>query len=552
MAALEELMIKQEQDGVIVRLLARADLAVVMIGAPACLRPSYFQARRAQAIDRLFLCPMEETDYLFGSAEGKVRETVLRALSHPAVHRIVLYQSCADYITHADYASLLEPLCASHGVSLFVYQRGSVSLARVDKEAVFARATAPGDDGAVVHEKWDKAGTPFSMPPAVSDYSAVCSALRGSDAMVCLMTSGGCGAALSTVDEVEKADNLYFSRISDVELSRGCAAPLAEKIEACARELGRKSVVLVGTAISSFFRYDMAEVRDRLEQNGLAVTCAETNGFGVPLRALSSLYLALDSRFAVNLPVRRGAGRGINLIGCAEAIQGPASLWEPVLDALTEKGLVPYIYGQGGAEQLVEARRARWNWVVSPAGLALAVRMQERDGIPYAVGMTFGAAALEGFCRELTKSRAMCTDCCASDLIVWENKGKRSDSSDSRTTLIIAEPYLGRGIEAACGARGVRRAVYLPDKAWQSFCIEAELLKDTVQINGRAALDEAVRKFDRVIADPLFEPYVHAASPRATFIPFPDYAVSGRTYAGGAFSPFGAQADAWLSNCFSQ
>lgn len=245
------------------------------------------------------------------------------------------------------------------------------------------------------------------LPPAAGDYSGAASVLFGLDCLVVLVDAGCCTRNYTEYDEPRwsrRRKTAFSAQLRTLEATLGDESRIIEQTCDMARELGVSCIALLGTPVPAVTGMDLAGIACEVEAAaGIPTIGIETSGFETYECGASKALAAL---------VRRFAQEGDGAVGSASEKLGmpdePLRDWAPRVNIL---GLSPQDFSceedmdtctrwfeEAGAQvvfvtdsnytlaDVAAAGSADASVVVAWSGLEAARQLEERFGVPYAIG----------------------------------------------------------------------------------------------------------------------------------------------------------------------
>lgn len=369
-------------------------------------------------------------------------------------------------------------------------------------------------------ESTGRGATASLLPTYSSDEFGICSALYELGGMVVMHDASGCNSTYTTHDEPRWYDHesmVYISAISEAEAILGDDNKLIKDICDAAKELKPKFVAIVGAPIPYMIGTDLKAIARVLEKElgipcyGFAANGMQGYGLGISM-ALAEIVKGIEPCEKSQRDKLR-----VNIVGATPldyALNGSVdSMKEWLESAGFEAGCS---IGMGSSlEELERAYDADVNLVVSYGGLKAAKQMKRTGGIPYVIGVPYGANG-EWLAKKL-----------AGEVIEAAEPAEAGTESARHTAVII-----GEGVTAVAMAEAIDTEFNLSTKVLCATDTAREILREgdretpSEDAVVRALAEE---KPELVIADPFYMAIV----PKGTeFYPMPHEAFSGRIYDG--------------------
>ena len=351
----------------------------------------------------------------------------------------------------------------------------------------------------------------------ISTYSAdvfgVCSALFELGGMTIMHDASGCNSTYSTHDEPRWYDMdsmVYISAISELEAVMGDDEKLIGDICAAAKDLRPRFIAIAGTPIPTMIGFDFAAVASLVEQRtGIPTFGFPTTGMNTYIHGASMALRGIADRFVAPAKKQRDAVNVLGLTPLDFSVNGS----DRSICAFLEKANFSVVsrWAMGSTlGELEDAAQASVNLVVSAAGFGAALRMKERFGIPYVIGLPVGEKQTGLLADDLHLAQETGED----RILHTDGSGRIAVIGEGITSLALANAiFLETGKQARvlctteCPA-GILR-----------YCDEMTPDEDEII--------EALKDVETVIADPMFRPI---CPPEARFVSLPTEAFSGRIY----------------------
>ena len=351
----------------------------------------------------------------------------------------------------------------------------------------------------------------------ISTYSAdvfgVCSALFELGGMTIMHDASGCNSTYSTHDEPRWYDMdsmVYISAISELEAVMGDDEKLIADICAAVNDLHPRFIAIAGTPIPTMIGFDFAAVASLVEQRtGIPTFGFPTTGMNTYVYGASMALRGIADRFVSPAEKQENAVNVLGLTPLDFSVNGS----DRSICAFLEKENFSVVsrWAMGSSlDELEDAARASVNLVVSATGFGAALRMKERFGTPYVVGLPVG----EKQARMLADDLRLAQETGEDRILHTGGNGKIAVIGEGITSLALSNAILletGKQARILCTTEcpaGILR------------CCD-EMTPDEDEII------EALKGVETVIADPMFKPI---CPPESRFVSLPTEAFSGRIY----------------------
>jgi len=356
------------------------------------------------------------------------------------------------------------------------------------------------------------------------DVSGVCSALYELDGMSVMHDASGCNSTYNTHDEprwYDKPSRVYISALTEYDAILGKERTLIDDCVNAARDLKPRFIALAPSPIACVMGQDIQAVGKIIEkESGVPVISVETNGMHSYIAGVSEALVGYAKRFVNSQLIKKNDNLTINLLGATPLDFGNAENVEDLKNSFEKEGFyVNSVWAMNSSIEAIDnSASSDVNVVLSSTGLNLAKYFENKFSIPYVVGLPWGEKALKRL------SSMIKTATLGGNLLNYKN-------SKNGDIAIIGEPVQSASLS------------YLIDKQSQNISLLSKLTEDDIYALGEENLEESLKGFSMVIADPLFKPLV---SQDCNFIEFPHFAFSGRIYKEEIISLADDKGDAWL------
>ena len=397
-----------------------------------------------------------------------------------------------------------------------------------------------------------------------ADVSGVCSALFELGGMTVIHDPSGCNSTYNTHDEPRWYDQdslVFISGLTQMDAILGNDEKFIRDIVRAAEDLKPSFIALVRTPIPLLNGTDFEGIaREIEERTGIPVMHFPTTGMETYMRgagmALEAVAERIPDPFLSGCGSREekesSAGDGeqalkaspwINILGATPLDFSVGPTLDSLRDWLAARGYqVRSCFAMGsGPDEIRKAAEADLNLVISGLGLPAARVLKRRFGIPYVMGFPVDdyGSVLDGVMKDLRGiKRGMNAGIAGRPGRLDWKENKNECILDAGSCVIIGEPVTSISLACALYMRtGSCPDVISPletDPEILAWGQKALSLEETGPagilcrpVRGEAALEEAIRPYGRIIADPLYKPICPA---NAEFISLPHEAFSGRIY----------------------
>ena len=103
---------------------------VVAAGPSSCSRVLYFRAEKKALNNKLFLFPLDSSDFATGKHLDELEEALESLAKLNRSKAIILYTTCADILTGTEFASITKRIERRYGLPVKIFERGPLSRRR--------------------------------------------------------------------------------------------------------------------------------------------------------------------------------------------------------------------------------------------------------------------------------------------------------------------------------------------------------------------------------------------------------------------------------------
>ncbi len=350
-----------------------------------------------------------------------------------------------------------------------------------------------------------------------SDASGVASALYELGGMTVIHDASGCNSTYNTHDEPRWYDMdsmVYISAVSEMEAIMGDDSRWVSDIIDTANEVHPAFIALAGSPIPMMIGTDFEALAMEIEQaTGIPTFGIPTNGMHSYIWGVSQAFVCLARRI-VGVPTdKKPAGKvRINILGLTPLDFSIGGMDRSLVQVLEAHGIeITSRWAMGDTlKHIRQAGSADVDLVVSESGMEAARILKDRFGIPWVVGLPFGAAQTEALCHALTAAAADGKD--------------RFVPQPARTGSVV---IIGEGIQSLSLAEQLRREHGLEVKVVCATEPRRPVADRVIEARDEEEILPHLQNASVVIADPLYRPLVPQ---HCTFVPWPHEGFSGRIY----------------------
>lgn len=499
-------------------LLELENVGIICIGPSSCLRTFYFKEGELDCLEQVFLCQLDQTDYLTGEIYPKLEKVAKQAVKLPNIKGVVLFAGCSDYIIQTDYEAMITELEATFSIPFFQIWRGPIAKCQHNsKEEIKEIAELLASKSPVILS--EKQSNKTRLPVLASDISGVASLIETWDCFTFLYTPGSCTESFYDASTLQWQPHFYHTQFTDIDLSLGGTEDIIKEITNVYD--GKKEICLLGTPLNHFVHGDYEELESLLREKEIPCLSFVTEGFEEAPIGISNALLKAGKYYLHNeLRDKKAIKKQINLIGYTSLTFGNSLNMKQLTDLFKELGYSLNVITGNLKQTLESALCAQVNWVVSDEGLALAKWLEEEFEIPYIKDLPIGLIGLSECLKQLSVF-------CNSDLLVNLKKKEEQDKLlIDRSVLLLGEPSVNEGLERYLrvneGVAKVTKKTYLPTDNLNYFY--------NYQISGFSEVEELLEdnlRYDVIIGDAVFQAICQENHPESLFIPLAYGVLSG-------------------------
>lgn len=371
------------------------------------------------------------------------------------------------------------------------------------------------------------------LPPFAPDYSGVCSVLFNLGGVVVVHDAGGCTGNITGYDEPRWYGNnsaIFSSELREIDAVLGDDEKLVKKIENAANSMERNFIALMGSPAPMVIGEDYQALGRILEKRtGLPVLTFDTNGIKYYDTGVSMAFMEMARCFVE--PASEGKKALANIIGATTLDMGQEKNVKDIVALLLKAGFKNVCcWGMDATmEDIAGSARAALNVVVARSGLAAALFMEIKYGIPYLLGVPIGCGPTEEFVNNAAS-------------VLGAEKMKETEPivrkvHDARSVLVIGEQVMSNSIRKSLRMdMGIEKV----DVA-SFFTMNSELMEEgDMHLEQEDDLTALSKKgnYDLLIGDPLYRELLELKED-SRFIEFPHIALSSRLYWDKSFEYIG-------------
>ena len=364
-----------------------------------------------------------------------------------------------------------------------------------------------------------------NTPNYACDLSGICSALYELGGLIVMHDASGCNSTFATHDEPRWYDMdsmVYISGLSEYDAVLGNDDAYIDDVVEIALERHPRFVAVFGSPVALLMGTDFRGVARIIERRcGIPTFWFRTSGMQSYVAGARQAFAGIAERLCPeggeSVPAR-GCRLRVNLLGVTPldfSVVGNAEALRGFCEASGFELVSSWAMGDT-LDELMRARQADANVVVSSSGLDCARVLARKYGTPYVVGCPIGSAAsaeLARMVRETSRDGA----------VRRLGQGDAAGVGGRRITVIgeaVFATSLGYCLRHELGETDVRIACPLEDPC-------ALLGPADVSVRGEEEVARVMRSSDVVIADPLYEVLLEG-HPGVSFVGLPHEAYSGR------------------------
>lgn len=384
----------------------------------------------------------------------------------------------------------------------------------------------------------------LSLPPLSPDYSGVASTMHDLRALTVIHDASGCTGTYAGYDEPRwfgSRSPIFCSGLRELDATMGDDDKLLSKIEAVVKEAAPPLISVVGSPVPMVVGFDFDGFCSLVEsRTGIPAVGFPADGLSLYDEGQTMAYAALERLFVADTD-RRG---GVNILGASplDDIDGPAVGCLAALAAKAGLELVSVWGSRSGLGELSRAGEAAVNWVTAAAALPLALRLRERFGTPFVVGLPVGESEerrLIGALASAAKETPRSADAPSLPAPGSEPRPRLDEALEPGATVVVAEAVCAASI-AACLRDDLGSGPVIPLTMFVSNGMAASVGVAAIQGEAELAAVLADPRVTRLIGDPLF---ARLAPPSKDLkaMPLPHRAVSARLYRDSRSRLFGSR-----------
>ncbi len=378
----------------------------------------------------------------------------------------------------------------------------------------------------------------------ISTYSAdafgVCSALYELGGMIVMHDASGCNSTYTTHDEPRWYDMdsmVYISALTEIEAIMGDDSKLIEDVVRAAEELHPKFIAIVGTTIPAMTGFD-ADAASRVieERTGIPTFGFATTGMKSYVHGASLAFELLAEKL-VEVQYKKEELKNknekynvvehkmqkINILGLTPLDFSVNGSEKSIKEYYRSKGYeIISTWAMGSTlDEIKKSADADLNIVVSETGMGAALKLKEKYGTPYKIGISLAG-------EEIDVTDEYQESINEHNLIGFfegkinnvSDKENKAYNEDNPKILIMGERV-----------NSLSLAKYLSNKTGKKCYGYATTDSDEDEII------DTIKSLDNlqvIIADPLFKPILKlidkSKAQKIKFISLPHEAFSGRLY----------------------
>lgn len=368
----------------------------------------------------------------------------------------------------------------------------------------------------------------------ISTYSAdafgVCSALYELGGMIVMHDASGCNSTYTTHDEPRWYDMdsmVYISALTEIEAIMGDDSKLIEDVVRAAEELHPKFIAIVGTTIPAMTGFD-ADAASRVieERTGISTFGFSTTGMKSYVHGASLAFETLANKIVDQNGkdnVAESTMPKINILGLTPldfSVNGSDKSIKEYYRSKCYEIISTWAMGST-LDEIKKSADVDLNIVVSETGMGAALKLKEKYGIPYKIGIPLAGEEIDvtdEYQESINEHNLIGFIEGKIDNVSY--KGNKAYKNDNPEILIMGERVSALSL-----------AKYLSAKTDKKCCGYATTDSDEDEII------DTIKSLDNlqvIIADPLFKPILKltakSKAQKINFISLPHEAFSGRLY----------------------
>lgn len=518
-------------------LLELEDVAIICIGPASCLRTFYFQEGELDILDHVFLCQLDQTDYLTGDIYSKLEKTVEQAVLLSNIKGIVLFAGCSDYIIQTDYDSMVLELEETYSLPFFQIWRGPIAKCQHNsKEEIKEIANILADKKS--KECIEPTKEIFKLPILASDIAGVASLIEDWNCLRVLYTPGSCTDSFADNSLLASQSNFYYTHFSDIDLSLGGTSDILNFI--CEHHDGKEDVCLMGSPLNHFVHGDYEELSESLKMEDISVLPFITEGFEEAPIGISKGLMDAGSYFLNEVSKENEFKNQINLIGFTKLTLGSIIDIDELKEELAMSNYELNVIEGNLRDAFSSLLAGQVNWVVSEEGLDLAKWLEKNYQMPYIADLPIGKLGFERCVEQLASF-------CDVQLIDRNEDVEDIEGTlQNKGVLLLGRPSINAGLkkmlELEFGCQSVTSRTYLPTENLAYYYQDKAV--------GFSTIEELVAEelsYDIIIGDSAYQKGCQFYFPNVLFIPLNDGVVSG-SVSEKPMSLIGNSGNNWLTS----
>ena len=378
----------------------------------------------------------------------------------------------------------------------------------------------------------------------ISTYSAdafgVCSALYELGGMIVMHDASGCNSTYTTHDEPRWYDMdsmVYISALTEIEAIMGDDSKLIEDVVRAAEELHPKFIAIVGTTIPAMTGFD-ADAASRVieERTGIPTFGFVTTGMKSYVHGASLAFELLAEKL-VEVQYKKEELKNknekynvvehkmqkINILGLTPLDFSVNGSEKSIKEYYRSKGYeIISTWAMGTTlDEIKKSAEADLNIVVSETGMGAALKLKEKYGTPYKIGISLAGEEIDvtdEYQESINEHNLIgFFEGKINNVSDKENKAYKDDNPE---ILIMGERVSSLSLAKYLSAKTGKKC-----HGYATTDSDEDEITDTIK-----SLDN----LQVIIADPLFKPILKlidkSKAQKIKFISLPHEAFSGRLY----------------------
>ena len=368
----------------------------------------------------------------------------------------------------------------------------------------------------------------------ISTYSAdafgVCSALYELGGMIVMHDASGCNSTYTTHDEPRWYDMdsmVYISALTEIEAIMGDDSKLIEDVVRAAEELHPKFIAIVGTTIPAMTGFD-ADAASRVieERTGIPTFGFSTTGMKSYVHGASLAFETLANKIVDQNGkdnVAESTMPKINILGLTPLDFSVNGSEKSIKEYYRSKGYeIISTWAMGSTlDEIKKSAAADLNIVVSETGMGAALKLKEKYGIPYKIGIPLAGEEIDvtdEYQESINEHNLI--GFIEGKINNVSYKGNKAYKDDNPEILIMGERVSSLSLAKYLSAKTDKKCYgYATTDSDEDEIIDTIKSLDNLQV---------------IIADPLFKPVLKLIdkdkAKKINFISLPHEAFSGRLY----------------------